>query len=282
MPIIPIQTGVTITVNGVNARVVADGASKGIEEGSGPWREVIYEVNYAESDTFCDSLKGIGGVVGGAGGARIRPLAHRYPNNVNLHCASVRAVGIGPARPDPKLISFDYAHVTALYKPPTWDALGQDFLNSFNGQAVPFAEMRVRGYTESVPIPRAALKNPGGDPPSIAMHKKVAMKQYSFTLHYVPYLPEGVLDALMGKVNAAAFWGKPRGHVLFDDYDTDVTKDSDGNTTQRVEMRLTYRIPAEFNEVPKAGGIGWELLDSADASGDTLYEYADFSPILNI
>jgi hypothetical protein len=284
MPIIPMVPGTTIQVNGITCEVLADGASKGIEDGSGPWREVIYQCNYSDSDNLCDSLKGIGGVVGGAGGARIRPLAHAYPNNVNLRCSSVRAIGVGPAGPDPKLITYPtgYAHVTALYKPPTWDSLGQDYLNAFNGQPVPFAEMRIRGYTESIPIPRAALKNAGGDQPAIAMHKKVAMKQYIYVLHYVPYLPETTLDALMGKVNTAAFWGKARGHILFDDYDTDVTKDSDGNTTQRVEMRLTYRIPAEFNEVPKAGGIGWELLDSADASGATLYEYADFSPLLNI
>jgi hypothetical protein len=282
MPIIPMQPGVTISVNGIVCQIIADGASKGIEDGSGPYREVVYQCNYSDSDNLCDSLKGIGGVVGGAGGARIRPLAHGYPGNERLRCSSVRAIGVGPAGPDVKLLTFPYAHVTATYRVPVWDSLGQDFLNSFGGQAVPFAEMRVRGYTENVPIPRTALKNPGGDAPSITMHKKVAMKQYIFVINYLPYLPEGILDPLMGKVNAAAFWFVPRGRLLFDEWDSDITIDSDGNTNQRVEMRLTRRLPAEFNEVPTSTGIGWELLDSANGSGDTLYEYADFSPLLNI
>jgi hypothetical protein len=95
MPTIPMLTGTTITVRGVTAEVRVDGAEKGIERGSGPWRRVVYQCDYSQSDEFCDGLVGSTTNAGGPGGVLTFPGPHQTP----MYRGRSGRGGTGTARP---------------------------------------------------------------------------------------------------------------------------------------------------------------------------------------
>jgi hypothetical protein len=279
MPVIALIPGTTVPITTrsgtVQLEVRVDGALKGIETSEGPWREVQYLADYATSDDVMDALKGLVGSSGGTGGVITFPGAHRYPGNPNLRCMNVRAEGLGKYAPDAKLITYEFAVITARYAVPQWDMDGSLFQHNFGGtQAVPYSSCSVKGYTEKIPVPRANVTDPDGNNPATAFDLEVPVLNMVFVRKNFPYMPFQLLAPFVGKINTSTFWGQPRGTIKFDDFDTDLEPDADGNLTQRLEMRFKWR-PFDWNKRPSGADLVPVLY--TDVHGNNEYTYIEFN-----
>jgi hypothetical protein len=87
-------------------------------------------------------------------------------------------------------------------------------------------------------------------------------------------MPFQLLAPFVGKINTSTFWGQPRGTIKFDDFDTDLEPDADGNLTQRLEMRFKWR-PFDWNKRPSGADLVPVLY--TDVHGNNEYTYIEFN-----
>lgn len=282
MPTLP-----TITVNGITANIFADGKRKGITTGGGPWRVVVYQVAWDDSDNFMDALMGIN-VPAPPGGSIIFPQNHRYPLNVALACEEVELVeAIGAARPDPKLIGFDLAHVAATYRVPRYDAYGTDTAHAPGREAVPFGRWSIRGFIqeETVMAPGLSFVGDGGDGAGDGLDRPslripIQCEEITLDQYMLPYLPDDLLASYGVCVNQGPFLGRAEGTVKFGPYALEPESAPDGSTVQRMNLVFTWR-PVDWNARLRFDGTAlvWDRV--WDGTNFPL-PYKDLTPLLFI
>lgn len=265
-----------IDINGYQVIIMADGYEKGVEPGRGPWRKIVYNVAWDESDVFIDSLLGISMVGMPMGGTFNPPQPHRYPGNPNIVAMSCVARPEGALGPDPvKLVKADRAIIEVLYGVPQFDVFGTQTNMAFGGQAEPWCRDEIRGFLESYTIPADRLEmEDSGDQPDRSFAIKVPHLELRRTRMNVPYLYMPVLLTLMGKLNHDLFWGFPRGTLRFEPFEMGVETDAGGNRVATLITPLSWR-PYDWNMVPRTDGPGWDYVRFLDGT-DNPYDYADF------
>jgi hypothetical protein len=271
----------TITIGGVTASIHSDGARKGEALQGGPWREVVYDVPWDQSDDFIDGLFGGGiKITGGVGGTIARGKPHQYPGNAILYCVAAEAEGIGVAQPDAKLIKFDICRVHARYEVPQFDISGGDTLNTLEGRAVPWGNCRVNSRTVVEQVPTGSLKIVGtGDSPTQKFPLRVHHEEIVYEFQLVPEINVIPLRVLCKTLNASTFFGWNRGCVMFDDYSFDFAITSGGGRVETVQLKFLARS-IDWNKRLKDDDFGYDEVQGL--SGSTLYPYSDLSGLLSL
>lgn len=269
----------TVTVGGIDAGVFCDGYRKGNDNsGNGPWREVIYDVAWGDSDDFMDALMGINTPVV-SGGTVVFPIPHQYPGNAILFCAEVWGEPVGTPQPDPKLFAADRCHVHAVYRVPKWDIPGTDSQNSFGGEPVPWGHDNCRGYTFNYPANAAKFTGvTTAFVPTVKPDYFVPHVDFVRTRSMIPYLYFPVMVSLVGCVNVNVMWGFDVGTLMFETFDTDKDFQPDGTAMQQIVQRFTWR-PWDWNAVPHDDDMTWEVI--RDGSGNYRYPYQDLTVLFS-
>jgi hypothetical protein len=271
-----------LILNGARAWVHADGYEKGNGFPEGPWRKIVYQVPWDESDAFIDALvPGIATTWFPAMPRVIYKPPHRYPGNPNLCCMRASARPMGYAQPDPtKLVKSDIALVYAEYEVPRYDVTGLDSQNSLPGLSRPFPSVRERTYVETEQLAPRSLQLVGGVGPGpnlpadddATLDKPFVLEypvtEYTITYFHMPYFYSSVLRGLVNRLNDK-FTSRS------------VEPDSasyDGSRTNTWECVLTVK-PFDWNTrwspEPGAG-----RRKAVDPEGVAPYEYDDLSPVL--
>ncbi len=284
------------TIMGYEVSILADGYEKGWSFGNGPWRKVTYVVPWEDSDGFIDAITGANVIpVILPGAPWIPPILHSYPGNANLVVTDVRCLPLGASQPDDvKLFASDNAIIEATYTTPPFNMGGETFQPemAFGSQPEPWSRDTIRSFVESVPVPAGALQRNGGSggpsggtPPSGDEFEgrfeiQVPHLELRRTMFHVPYLMIPELVDLVGKLNDDWFWGFAPGTLRFEPFDTDIEKDSAGNSRATLTKVLTWR-EHDWNKRPKADGPGWEYIGYPGTS-EAPYKYADFRPAFGL
>jgi hypothetical protein len=272
----------TITIGGVTASIFAEGYRKGEALQGGPWREILYDVPWDQSDDFIDGLFGGGiKITGGVGGTIARGKPHQYPGNAILYCVSAEGEPVGVPRPDAKLFASDLCRVRARYEVPPFDIGGGDTLNTLEGHAVPWGSCRVNSKTviEQVP-PGAIYYDATGDNPTQKFPLRVNHEEIVFEYQLVPEINVVPLRALVKTLNAATFMYWSRGCVMFDDYDFDLGITSGGTRVEMVRLKFLARA-IDWNKRLKDEDFGYDVIKGS-LTGSALYPYSDLSGLLSL
>lgn len=277
MPACP--AGSLWTIGGIECRVVVDGVAKGNSSlGGGPWRDIIYQCAWDDSDTVMDALLDVASYSGGPGGAIAYPSPYRYPGNTNLVALECTAEMVGPTKPDTtKVVSSDYAHIRVHFGVPSFDIAGTQNDLAFNGKAVPWGRDTVRGFYETHPIEKAALQDAGSNNPPVKGEMKVQILEFHRSRLMVPYLNLAVLTSLIGKVNDRPIGIFDTGTIRVEPWDVGSDVQPDGTRVTTLEQTFSWRS-VDWNYQLSEDGV-WTYYDIA-ATGLPPNPYADISPLL--
>lgn len=272
-------------IGGIDYEILNDGATKRNAVGQGPSRTVIYMVDYEESDDFMDTLMGSVTTtsVGSGGGVYLFQPGHRYPNNTNLVCVSVDCEGLGLPKPDPKLIKYDWARVTALYETPRYTLDNPEM-------SYPEIETAIGGLAYNVTkrssvaaetIPESGLKHEETAPNDVNPSKKVKVEyiktEITLTIFGVPFMPRGISDSLAGMVNDSPIFGFARGTVKYNGQECQPDTNPDGShsyTVRRDFEAQDHDWNAQWHPV---AGVGWSKVKSGSVYA---YPYANLLTVL--
>lgn len=267
-------TKITIPAVGggtVSAYVFIDGYRKGEGLREAPWREVIYQVAWSDSDLLMDSL--LGGTSTTTiipGGSYTRTVPHQFPGNANLYCVSVNMVdGLGVPRPDPKLLGYSdgqggqgWCHVLARYEAPPFDVGGTEtYMTPPGGNyAMPWTRWGIKGKTVIQQVPSGAIKGQTtGNNPTKSMPLRVHQEHITVTFYQVPFVFLDVYRSLAKHVNDAILFGWPPGCVLFDEYDFDGERSTNGSYVQNLTLTFLGQS-VEWNKMLLDDDMGYELM----------------------
>lgn len=286
MPEYALPPGDPITVHGTRLWSRLDPFEGGIDAQGRPWRVVSYLCLGDEVNEACDHLKGI--VAGDDW-----PKPHKFPLNLNLICQEVSFKLKGPRSKGGNLVKAPFAEIVATYGVSSSDIFGDFPEQTFGGEAIPWTTWQVRGGEEIVPWPAA----PTGveelaytfhedsdyvdiDPDVRTLSRRVATKDLIVRRQKIKNYGvfDAILTSLQGKVNAAEWWGLPRGTVLLrpNDYDTDWSPG--GGRLGDFTMVFAWR-EVEHNAFPVPGHFGKFAVVTNPANTVISHEYADFSPL---
>jgi len=282
-----LPAGSEVVVGGITALVRIDGYEKGIIAGQGPWRKIKYRVAWDDSDAFCDALMGLTTYTGGVGGPITWPIPHAYPGNIYLRCVECMAKPLGGLGPDvAKVVTSVYAEVSATYQALPFDVEGNQTDLAFDGNPRPWIRDERKGYVNTYKIaPGAVEQDAGQENPGqtnqTPQHRQVIQYDYRRTISGIPYLmPDSIIN-LGGKLNASTFWGKPRGQFYFEPIDETTQIQTDGARANDLVLTLKWR-PYDWNDFIDDTLVPNRFIKAGGTSSDTMYEYADFSPINQI
>ena len=73
---------------------------------------------------------------------------------------------------------------------------------------MPYSRDTQQGFSQAYPLPQGATKDANGHAAGSRLHRRVPQVEYVRHLYMVPYMDTTVMDALVGKLNTAPFWGK--------------------------------------------------------------------------
>lgn len=249
----------SLDINGVTFVHSINFFTKGID-GRGPFLDVEYQIDdWADSDDFCNALKGVGGKLVGTTTTFTEP--HRHPLSPNLICVSAVATGRGrPAIdgvPDgPGLPGYlDGARIRARYEPAVGGGNsggggimvpGDDpgFRHQFDPeQPILWCTQQMRCWMEVLTISNHKYKfaSTGQTFPS-PVQFRFPCATYDLTFHQIPYLPNKILRAALGRIHyvasnpTAKFLGEEPECTLFEAYDTIRESNSAGNVVQKVHL----------------------------------------------
>lgn len=286
-----------ITIQGKNGSIVAkeliNGYNKGIEPGRGPFYTKQYLVPWDASDDFANSLMGLTFGVGGIAGTIIRQAPHQLDESKNLFCLSVGPIeGWGAPIIDGGHPRYAQAIVPAVYGIPTFQ-LGGSLnnidpynLNNFDGEQVfPYCQQSIDYDSESYTADKQWFYAGGPSAGKPIIDSKLTIDvpcaTMSITLNRVPFLPKRALFSLLKKCNDAPFLDEPLGTILFDKFRTNLMINTDGTSTQDIDLVFRWRrFP--WNTVPDPNdGSQWHVF-SADGTlaGRSAYPFADLRGVL--
>lgn len=278
------EPGSILTLNGIDAEVMADGYRKGSTFGGGPWREIRYLVNWDQSDAFIDALIGlVQPTIPGQPISRTPP--HQYPGNTILYCLTADVDPAGTARPDAaRLFAADKAIVRARYEIPRTDIGGGNWSsNTVTGTSYPWSTQTVNGRTRIIQVPAEALKDKttgGAAPEAKPFPLRVNLEEIVVTYEMVPYIYLPSLRNLAKHVNIAAFMGWGIGQVLFDEYRFSRQIMSDGSIGQKLEL-IFLAQSILWNSLPKEDDLDHAEVEGK-ASNTPPYPLADLTPLLTM
>jgi hypothetical protein len=283
----------SVTVQGISADVLVDGYRKGIVQGEGPWREVVYILPWDDSDAFMDALMGYASASPGPGLPIVYGVPHAYPGNDRLYCMEVNAEPIGAGQPAPdaldsnglidaslsKLFSSDWAKVTARYQASRIDFQGIETATAFGGQPVPWSTDNIRGYVQTYPIPAGVIKAEGTDEPNDKPFElRVNEEEWTRKRYMQDYLYTDLARSLGGTVNSKPIWGNPIGTMLLQPFDANSGLQTDGSRSSELSMSWLFRPIDRNKKLSKVGtDIAW--VRQVDGSGNYPYPYADHTPL---
>lgn len=290
MPAAPPPPPTKLTLNGIDAMIYWDGYEKGESLQHGPWRDILYLVDWQLSDNFIDSLMGLIRPVGGKTGTWFRQLPHRYTGNTVIYCVEARGTPLGVAMPDEKLYASDLCLVRAHYEVPTADMFGDQGQiapggGDFGADSIPGSEWEVIGEPTEHPLKSLSLVFEGDNkPPGEDFPLHVIDETMRLTVNQVPAMYLDDIRLMSGSLNDTTFRGWGRGQVLFDRYHYVRTVSPGGEPT----VRLTMEFPArkvDWNMLPKkviAGPVAagnWDFVKGV-GGGARPYAYAELNNLL--
>ena len=287
------QTLITIPAVGggtVSARIFIDGFKKGEGLREPPWREVIYQVAWDQSDLFMDSL--LGGntttvVMPGATYTRTTP--HQYPGNENLYCVGVQMVdGLGVPMPDTKLLAYGdgqggpgWCHLLARYEAPPFDIGGTEtnMVPPGGNYAMPWSRWNIQSRTIIRPVPGEALVGEASDnAPSQRFPMRIHQETIGVTFYQVPFIYVDVYRSLAKCLNDAVLFGWPVGQVIFEGYNFDGERATNGQYQQTLNLEFVAQS-YDWNMMPRDDDMAFEYVKGA-TNNQRPYTYADLTATL--
>jgi hypothetical protein len=260
---------ITTAAGPVDLEVEASTYRKGSTRDRGPYREVLYQCPWADSDAVIDALMGT---------ATTNP--HAYPGNANLYCLATDAEPKGAARPDAKLYASELCSIRAAYGPIPYDPAGAEFAAMFPGMSG-FANTSVQRRTviEVEQLPEASLAYSSGGLSGRALDDRFKLEypvtEVVVTRHRLPVMPTGPVDELVSNVNGSAFMGWAMGQVKFQGTTSAEERTNSGSKLYTLEYSF-LRKPFDWNAVwsPKKGE-GWVVV--SDGSGNYPHAYSNLT-----
>jgi hypothetical protein len=266
------------TIGGITCKVVVDGYKKGNSSlGGGPWRDIIYQCPWDDSDAVMDALLDVASYAGGPGGAIAYPSPYRYPGNTNLVALECNAELVGYKPDVTKVVSGDLANIFVHFGVPPFDIDGTQNDLAFNGKPVPWGRDTVRGFYETHPIEKAALEDAANNNPPVKGELKVPILEFHRSRLMVPYLNLQVLTSLIGKVNDRPIGIYDTGTIRVEPWDVGSDVQPDGTRVVTLEQTFSWR-PKDWNYQLSSDGV-WTYYDIA-ATGAPPHPYDNIGPLL--
>lgn len=274
--------------------------SKGVDTQSAFYKVRYLIDNWADSDAFVNALRGFSSNTGGSGGSTTRSSPHQHPLSPNLFCVSAEAVGNGP----PVLNASGYpsyaagAIITAEYRPmvPMDYVTSPDMLQQQIDPSTPllWCTQSLDYTSEFITIANSQVKwsaGPHNGQPiaGLAYRVRVPITIINLVFHVVPYFPSGVPN-LQGFINNATFLECATGTVYFSGCRIDREANTDGSVAQKLALTFMRRTGKKssgapggatdqlWNSLPDPSDLNWYPV--AGSGGKTLYDPADFTPLL--
>jgi hypothetical protein len=197
---------------------------------------------------------------------RIIPLQHPLYNW--CYAKRVRCEAFGTPSPSSQALQDLHSHmnVTVEFESYPFGTAGD--------QA--FMQLDVGGGSKYVTIPGRKLKFPSGEVIGQEAGVTVVETAYTLSLFQCPSLNDSVVQPLTGKINNAAFFGKPAGQMRFDTWESSQEVAVGGVVTFKRSLKLTYQ-DHHWNQFFKQDGT---LDTPTDPAGNPAYQLTDFSVLL--
>lgn len=260
-----------------------DGLEEGADQG-GLYAKKSYLCAWVDRWKFLKELRGSTTITGGSGGKITRLLPAVYPDNNYLYAFDAKVTPFGNNRGlGPNQITYDYAKIDVTFKTADYNfdnsqSTGEPAVDSVTFGTV---DLAFSGEFLSLPTNHKFQFVTSGKASSQSQGVLVPNIEYSITRHQIPFLPVTIIKGLMGRINAAAWYGFDPETVMFVGGSARRSATTEGLQAWDLDYRFLWR-PYSWNkaltelgtwDTIMAGGVGPPPL----TGGSKLYLTGDLS-----
>lgn len=230
---------------------------------------LAFETDFSNLSPFVLAVAGTSQVITTTWGSMSRVVPLQHPLFPGLYADQVECEAFGAASDSSENLADLWSHVKVYvrFRSVSYGSDGDQAYMSIE-------EDKGATYTT---IPGRKFAFPSGEPIDQEAGAFSSVKNYVITLYQCPDLNNTATDALMGKVNSAAFFDWPAGQLLFGGGRSIFERSVGGQVRYQKSYTLAYRSHP-WNQVFKKNGT---LDTPVDPAGNPQYESADFYTFLS-
>lgn len=231
--------------------------------------ELAFETDFSNLSDFVLAVAGTTQTITTTWGSMSRIATLQHPIFPGLYAYDVDADAFGAASESSQDINdlWSHARLTVKFRSVLYGTTGD--------QA--YMAIEEDGGAEYTTIPGRKFAFPGGEPIDQEAGRFAGVKNYILTVYQATDMNSSATDALMGKVNSAAFLGWPTGQLLFGKVRSIQERSVGGVIRFQKSMTLAYR-EYPWNQSYQKNGV---LATPVDPAGNPQYASADFYTALS-